>query len=53
MRIERARRSRNSRARRARCALACDLEHHPESLLPGNAGDTQPADASRSASEDR
>ncbi|WP_322022455.1 intermembrane transport protein PqiB [Burkholderia sp. BCC1977] len=32
-------------------ALAGDLEHHPEWLLPGNAGDAQPADASRAASE--
>jgi len=34
-------------------ALAGGPEHHPEWLLPGHAGDTQPADASRAASEYR
>ncbi|RQR37609.1 MCE family protein [Burkholderia sp. Bp9143] len=34
-------------------ALAGDLERHPEWLLPGTAGDARPADASRTASEDR
>ncbi|RQR42216.1 MCE family protein [Burkholderia sp. Bp9142] len=42
-----------TRTSRALSALAGDLERHPEWLLPGTAGDTQPADASRGASDDR
>ncbi|AFQ51439.1 hypothetical protein [Burkholderia cepacia] len=34
-------------------ALADDLEHHPEWLLPGAAGDAQPVDAARRASDGR